>query len=80
MIQCSEFPEYSAGKVIWTTMCAQTYIQYVPEDAPSVFPKFPWTPEAVPATNALLERLQPRDKVWGLRASTPGLNPFFVNL
>jgi hypothetical protein len=27
LLFCSEFPEYSAGKVIWTIMCAQTYIQ-----------------------------------------------------
>lgn len=27
LLFCSEFPEYSAGKLIWTIMCAQIYIQ-----------------------------------------------------
>ncbi len=27
LLFCSEFPDFSAGKVIWTIICAQTYTQ-----------------------------------------------------
>lgn len=43
-------------------LCFHPVSQYVPEDTPSEFPKFPWTPEAVPAANGTT--LYPTSFAW----------------